>query len=147
MTQNKFWETKTLEQFSKDEWESICDGCAKCCLIKLEDADSGKIHQTNACCKYLELDSCRCSDYPARNTLVPTCVELTPQNVHSISWLPSTCAYRLVIEKKPLPDWHHLMSGDRESVHELDHSIRYWATPETDVDDIFEHIIDDSFAP
>lgn len=145
MTQAAFWETKTFEQFTREEWEQLCDGCAKCCLHKLQDADSGELHQTNVCCRYLDLDTCRCADYAARNTLVPTCIVLTPQNLHDIPWLPKTCAYRLVAEGKPLPDWHHLISGDPQSVHDSDHSIRHWATPETEVDDIFEHIIDNRF--
>ena len=138
---------KIFYEYTPQEWEQLCDGCAKCCLHKLEDDDSGEIHQTNVCCQYLDLETCRCTDYPARNELVPTCMVLTPENVFEISWLPNTCAYRLVAEGKPLPDWHHLVSGDKNSVHDSDHSIQLWATPETEVDDIFEHIIDHPFEP
>ena len=110
-----FWQTKTLTDMSRDEWESLCDGCAKCCLQKLEDEDSGKVYYTKVVCRYLDEARCRCSHYQERNELVPTCVWLRPEDVAEFHWLPSTCAYRLIADGKDLPDWHHLVSGSRET--------------------------------
>ena len=112
-----FWKTKTLEEMSEAEWESLCDGCGKCCLSKLEDEDTGEIHFTSVGCRLFDAGTCRCSDYANRLTRVSDCVGLTPANVRTISWLPSTCAYRLVAEGRDLFAWHPLVSGDRESVH------------------------------
>lgn len=142
MAQNRFWETKPVEQFTVEEWESICDGCARCCLHVLEDEADGSRHQTNVCCHLLDLDSCRCTQYDKRSELVPSCVRLTPENYRTLDFLPSTCAYRYLAENKALPQWHPLQSGDPESVHEAGISIRYWATPEDEVEDLQEHIID-----
>lgn len=119
-----FWETKTLAEMSQDEWESLCDGCGKCCLIGLEDADTGEIYLTDVACKLFDGASCRCSDYANRKARVPDCVQLTPQNVGELAWLPKTCAYRLVHEKRPLYPWHPLVSGDPESVHAAGVSVR-----------------------
>ena len=144
MSQNrisKWWETKAPADFSKDEWEALCDGCAKCCLLKLEDEDTGEVVQTNVCCSYLDLSNSRCTCYSQRQSLVPTCVVLSPENFRSISFLPDTCAYRYLAEGKPLPAWHPLISGDSQSVHDADMSIGSWATPEHEVEDIMEHII------
>lgn len=118
-----FWETKRLEQMTPDEWESICDGCAKCCLIKLEDEVTGEIALTRLHCKLLDSETCRCSDYPNRKTHVPDCVILTPKDVSELRWMPTSCAYRLIHEGKPLPDWHHLISGDKDLIHEHGASI------------------------
>lgn len=119
-----FWETKTLSEMSADEWESLCDGCAKCCLIKLEDEDTGEIAQTRLHCRLLDAETCRCSDYLNRKTHVPDCVILTPKDVSELRWMPGSCSYRLIHEGKPLPDWHHLISGDRELVHKRGASIK-----------------------
>ena len=107
-----FWQTKALEQLSETEWESLCDGCALCCMVKLEDDSSGEIHHTAMVCNYLDMESCRCTDYAARHTNVPDCVVLTPQRAKSFSWLPKSCAYRCLAEGRPLPDWHPLLGGD-----------------------------------
>lgn len=112
-----FWERTPLEQLSRAEWESLCDGCGLCCLQKLEDEDDGSIHYTDVACRLLDLRSCRCSDYPQRRQRVPDCVELSPANLASLRWLPKSCAYRLVAAGKPLPAWHHLVCGDPERVH------------------------------
>ncbi len=109
---------------SVEEWESLCDGCAKCCLHKLEDEDSGEVFYTKVRCRYLEEDQCRCGDYERRSVLVPHCVHLDPSKVESFHWLPSTCAYRLLSEGAELPEWHHLVCGDREAVHQAGVSIR-----------------------
>lgn len=119
-----FWRAKTLEEMSASEWESLCDGCARCCVVKLEDEDTGKIHFTDIGCTLLDPRACRCRDYRSRSRRVPDCVRLTPETVRRLSWLPVTCAYRLVAEGKDLPDWHPLMSGSPESVHEAGISVR-----------------------
>ena len=120
-----FWKTKTLEEMNADEWESLCDGCGRCCLVKLEDADTGEILFTDVGCSLLDEGTCRCKDYPNRQTKVPDCVRLTPDVVRALSWLPRTCGYRLVAEGKDLPDWHPLMSGDACTVHEAGISVRH----------------------
>ncbi len=119
-----FWRTKTLEEMSTSEWESLCDGCARCCLVKLEDEDTGDIHFTDIGCRLLDAKTCRCRDYERRNRRVPDCVKLTPAAVRALTWLPITCAYRLVAEGKDLPDWHPLVSGSADSVHDARVSVR-----------------------
>jgi uncharacterized cysteine cluster protein YcgN (CxxCxxCC family) len=113
-----FWKTKTLEQMTDPEWESLCDGCGRCCLVKLEDADDkNRTYFTDVGCRLLDGDSCRCSDYPNRTKTVPDCVRLTPRNVRKIVWLPPTCAYRRVADGHDLYWWHPLVSGDPTTVH------------------------------
>ena len=138
-----FWK-KRLEDLTNSEWESLCDGCGRCCLVKLEDEDTGQIHFTNVGCKLLDGATCRCVDYPRRRRRVPDCVKLTPEAVRSIPWLPPTCAYRLVKEGKDLKWWHHLVSGSRETVHEAGISVKNRvAASETDVEveDLPEFIV------
>jgi len=130
-----FWETKSLAEMSADEWESLCDGCALCCLNKLEDHDTGDIHYTSVACRYLDADACRCRDYANRSKIVPECVTLRADNLAELSWMPETCAYRLIYEGKPLFDWHPLVSGDGETVHTAGISIRGRCISETYVDD------------
>jgi uncharacterized cysteine cluster protein YcgN (CxxCxxCC family) len=120
----RFWLAKSLEDMSASEWESLCDGCARCCLVKLEDEDTGEIHFTDIGCALLDTKSCRCLDYRQRKQRVPDCVKLTPATVRSLNWLPVTCAYRLVAEGKDLPDWHPLVSGSPDTVHEAGVSVR-----------------------
>jgi uncharacterized cysteine cluster protein YcgN (CxxCxxCC family) len=119
-----FWEVKSLHEMSTVEWESLCDGCARCCLHKLEDEDSGEVHYTSVVCKYLDESKCRCTSYQDRNTLVPDCVWLTPDTAAEFKWLPTTCAYRLLSEGKELAWWHPLVSGSQETVEEAGISIR-----------------------
>lgn len=119
-----FWQQKALSEMSADEWESLCDGCGKCCLIKLEDADNGDIYFTDVCCEQLNSEACRCSNYPQRAELVPDCLQLSPDTVAQINSLPSTCAYRLLAAGEPLPTWHPLVSGKADSVHRSGHSVR-----------------------
>jgi len=119
-----FWKEKTLEQMTAAEWESLCDGCARCCLIKLQDADTDEVHYTSLVCNLLDLERCRCTRYPARHQLVPDCIQFTPELAATLSWLPDTCAYRLLAEGLDLPDWHPLVSGRADSVHEAGISVR-----------------------
>ena len=119
-----FWKTKTLEEMSNAEWESLCDGCARCCLEKLEDEDTGKIYFTHVSCKLLDSGLCACKDYPNRSDKVPDCVRLTPENVRTLNWLPPSCGYRLVAEGRDLYWWHPLISGDPNTVHEAGVSVR-----------------------
>jgi len=138
-----FWQRLSLDEMSQAQWESLCDGCARCCLIKLEDEDSGEVAYTGVACHLLDLDQCRCSRYPERHELVPDCVELGPEQAASFRWLPTTCAYRILAEGGDLPDWHPLVSGDPDSVHRAGISVRGRALPETHVhpDGLDEHVI------
>lgn len=125
-----FWKTKTLAQMSETEWESLCDRCSRCCVISLEDADTGQLHWTDVSCKLFDTNACQCSDYANRKKYVPDCVKLTPKNVSKLDWLPPTCAYRLVSEGKDLYWWHPLVSGDPETVHSSRASVRGKTRPE-----------------
>ncbi|MFL6857851.1 MAG: YcgN family cysteine cluster protein [Allosphingosinicella sp.] len=136
-----FWE-KPIEALTRDEWESLCDGCGKCCLHKLEDADTGEVHPTNVACKLLDTHTARCTHYRGRRAFVPDCIRLTAANVERFGWLPATCAYRLRAEGKPLFDWHPLVSGDPESVHRAGMSVRGWTVPEGEVRDLELHLVD-----
>ncbi len=142
-TTEPFWKTKSLTEMSRSEWESLCDGCAQCCLIKLEGDDGEGIFQTDVACRLLDLESCRCTRYQDRSRLVPNCVTLHPGNVSQLPWMPKTCAYRLLSEGKELFDWHPLISGDPESVHAAGASVRDAVISETEVaaDELEDHII------
>jgi uncharacterized protein len=124
MSDAPFWKSKSLAEMSPSEWESLCDGCGKCCLSKLEDEDTGEIHWTSVACRLFDSGACKCRDYPNRTKKVHDCVQLTPDNVGTISWLPTTCGYRLVNEGKDLFDWHPLISGSAKTVHEAGVSVR-----------------------
>ena len=136
-----FWRTKTLDAMFADEWESLCDGCGKCCLHKFEDEDTGAISHTRVACRLLNLPECRCADYPNRKKKVRDCETLTATNVPHLRWLPATCAYRLVWEGKDLPWWHPLVSGDPETVHEAGVSVRGRVVSEDDVGDLEDFLI------
>lgn len=140
-----FWKTMPLEEMSERQWESLCDGCGKCCMAKLEDEDTGEIHFTSVACRLFDAGLCRCTDYANRTARVADCLRLTPQNVRTIGWLPSTCAYRLVAEGRDLPRWHPLISGRRDSVHEAGASMRGRVTASeselAEPEDYFEHMI------
>lgn len=136
-----FWRTKALNELSAAEWESLCDGCAKCCLHKLEDADTREIYFTNVHCRLLDTRSGQCTDYARRSRRVPDCVTLTPQVLEDPYWLPTTCAYRLLAEGKDLPDWHPLISGTPNTVWRSGNSILGRCVCEDDADDLENHII------
>lgn len=139
-----FWKTKTLEQMSVSEWESLCDGCARCCLEKLEDEDTGAIHFTHVSCRLLDAGLCACRDYPNRSAQVVDCVRLTPENVRTLNWLPPSCAYKLVAEGRDLYWWHPLVSGDPNSVHDAGVSVRgrvYGTEDEVPDDQLQDHIV------
>lgn len=119
-----FWRSKTLEEMTEAEWESLCDGCGRCCLVKLEDDDTGKIHATDIGCRLFDAATCRCHDYANRSKTVPDCVTLTPEAVRTLPWLPPTCAYRLLGEGRDLPWWHPLVSGDPQTVIAAGVSVR-----------------------
>ncbi|WP_026604402.1 YcgN family cysteine cluster protein [Methylomonas sp. 11b] len=137
-----FWETKTLAQMSTEEWESLCDNCGKCCLNKLEDEDTGEIAFTSVACDLIDLESCRCTRYSERCTLVPECIDLKQHDFAEYNWLPSTCAYRLLTDGERLPNWHPLISGTSESVKEAGVSIGSYAIKESQVTDLEDHIIE-----
>ncbi|WP_299676346.1 YcgN family cysteine cluster protein [uncultured Roseobacter sp.] len=142
----RFWERKPLAKMSQREWEALCDGCGKCCLNKLEDEDSGRVALTRIACRLLDDTTCRCAHYENRHQFVPDCIVLKPDNLDTHAyWMPKTCAYRLLWEGKPLPDWHPLISGTAQSVHDAGVSVQGWTLSEFDVpeDDWEEHVIEE----
>lgn len=120
----KYWETKSLAEMTDAEWEGVCDGCAKCCLVKLQDDETEDVVYTNVACDLLDTQSCQCTAYAERERRVPTCVKLTPENLDLLFWMPPSCAYRLLHEGKPLPDWHPLVSGSTETRHAVGATVR-----------------------
>ena len=141
MADAPFWKTKTLEEMTDAEWESLCDGCGRCCLHKLRH-DDDTLSFTNVACRLLNLETAQCSDYARRKRRVPDCVRLTPADVRSIDWLPPSCAYRRVADGKDLQWWHPLVSGRPETVHEAGVSIRGRAVDERRAGALEEHIVD-----
>lgn len=138
----QFWNDVPLEKLDRAQWEALCDGCGKCCLHKLEDEETGELHPTNVACRLLDRRSGQCSNYRHRHAFVPECIRLTPKRLREIDWLPSSCAYVLRAAGKPLPDWHYLVSGSRETVHEAGHSVRGWTISEDDAGELEYHLID-----
>lgn len=139
-----FWKQKPLEAFSRAEWESLCDGCGRCCLVKLEDEDTGEIHFTDVGCKLLDAKTCQCTDYAHRRRKVSDCIKLTPDTVRRLSWLPPSCAYRLVAEGRDLAWWHPLVSGSATSVHEAGVSVRgrvQGSEKDVKLKDYIDHIV------
>ncbi len=128
-----FWETKALEDMSCAEWESLCDGCARCCMVKLQDEDTDEVFYTSLVCDLLDQDACRCTRYPERHELVPDCVEFAATEAASFGWLPKSCAYRTLAEGRALPQWHPLISGDADSVHAAGISVRGKVAAESSV--------------
>jgi len=136
-----FWKRKTLKEMTRKEWESLCDGCGRCCLNKLENETSGEILHTNVACRLLDPETCRCSSYDDRKRYVPECQILTPSNLNRYAWMPSTCAYRLISDGKELRWWHPLVSGSPETVHEARISVRGRIVSERDTDDLENHVV------
>ena len=143
MAEAPFWREKSQSEMSRDEWESLCDGCGRCCLLKLEDDETGEVAYTDVACRLLDLGRCRCTRYGARRQLVPDCVVLGPDRLGDLAWMPSTCAYRLLWEGEDLPWWHPLVSGDRRTVHQAGISVRHRVLSEAEVapDDLEERIV------
>ncbi|MBS0250895.1 MAG: YcgN family cysteine cluster protein [Proteobacteria bacterium] len=140
-----FWRTKTLEEMSRDEWEALCDGCGRCCLVKLEDEDTAQIYLTRLACSMLDVRTCRCKDYPNRFQKMPDCLAIDIPRARELSWLPKSCAYRIVAEGGDLPWWHPLVSGTDETVHQAGISVRSFAMSERRVkqENYWKYIIPD----
>ncbi len=141
MLRKKFWQEKSLAQMTDSEWESLCDGCARCCLHKLEDEDTGEIFFTKVACRLLDIPSCRCTRYADRCELVEGCLDLR-EGFTQFHWLPSTCAYRLLAEGENLPDWHPLVSGNPQLVQDLGIAVSRFAIAETPSMNPDEHVIE-----
>ena len=142
----RFWETVPMDKMTAPEWEALCDGCGKCCLNKIEDEDTGEVFLTRIACRLLDDESCRCSQYPIRKSIVAECIVLTPGNLESHAyWMPETCAYRLLWQGKPLFDWHPLISGDPSSVQRAGVSVQGLTVPEFEVaeDEWEDYIIEE----
>ena len=137
-----FWQEKTLSEMTRDEWESLCDGCGRCCLNKLEEEETGRFIYTKAACKLLDVKTCRCTDYPNRATKVPDCVTLTPKMVADLGWLPKSCAYRKLDEGRGLSWWHPLVSGTQQTVRDAGISVEGEAYSEVgiSVDELINHM-------
>ena len=138
---NPFW-ARPLTELDRGEWEALCDGCGRCCLHKLEDDDTGLLYATNVACTLLDRRNGRCTDYGHRKARVSDCVVLDRGNLAALDWLPDTCAYRLRAADKPLPDWHYLISGSRETVHKAGQSTRGWTVSEDDAGELEDHLVD-----
>jgi len=142
----RFWETIPMAEMTAPEWEALCDGCGKCCMLKMEDEDEPElIAYTNIACRLFDEKTCRCTSYELRSVLVPTCIQLTPDSiVESRNWMPSTCAYRLLSEGQQLPEWHPLRTGTADSVHASGNSMQNRTVPEYEVDedDWYDYVID-----
>lgn len=128
-----FWETKSLRQMTAEEWDSLCDGCGQCCLVKIEEEDTGSIYLTRLACSLLDIGSCRCKDYTNRFARMPDCLSIDLKAVRKLKWLPESCAYRRLDEGRGLAWWHPLISGDPETVHQAGVSVRGWARSEKGV--------------
>lgn len=136
-----FWKTHQLHEMTDEQWESLCDNCGKCCLHKLEDEKTGELHYTSVACRLMDLKTCRCSRYSERTQLIPSCLDLHQPNFVQFDWLPETCAYRLLSEGEDLPEWHPLVTGSPNSVHNRGISIRSYAMKASDVNRVEDHII------
>ena len=131
-----------MSELDRGEWEALCDGCGRCCVHKLEDEDTGRLYPTNVACELLDRRNGRCTDYAHRKQRVADCVVLSQDRLDELEWLPSTCAYKLRAAGKPLPKWHYLISGSRETVHETGQSTRGWTVSEVDAGDLEWHLVD-----
>ena len=140
-----FWKEKTLAEMSAEEWESLCDGCALCCMHKVEDEDTGELYYTNLACRLLDMSSCRCIDYSRRVKEVVDCIDLAADKGEAFDWLPASCAYRRLARGQDLPEWHPLITGDSESVHRAGISMRGVMVSERDTDEwtVLQKLTDD----
>lgn len=146
MATRPFWQAKRLTEMSPQEWESLCDGCGLCCLVRFEDEETGDIIPTRVHCKLFNPETCRCNDYANRRDHVPDCIKLTPHNIQALEWMPKSCAYRRIHEGRGLADWHPLVSGDPESVHRAGVSVRGQTVSEAelaDPEDALDYAADD----
>jgi hypothetical protein len=143
MLEARFWEAKSLDELNREEWEALCDGCGRCCLLKIEDEDTGDLFYTNVVCEFHDSARCRCTAYQQRSLLVPDCIKVTPKTARDKKWLPEACAYRLLAERKPLFDWHPLISGDADNIHQAGISVRDKVVSEQYVhpDELPEHLV------
>ena len=141
MVRTPFWKRKSLFAMSLAEWEALCDGCAKCCLDKLEDEDTGEISYTEVACRLLDLETCRCKNYKNRKRFVAECVTITPESLPRISWMPPTCAYLLILQGKDLALWHPLVTGDPSTVHLAGMSVRGRVVSETEAGALEDHVV------
>ena len=144
-----FWETIPLERMNREQWESLCDGCGLCCLIRFEDVDSGEVIPTRVHCRLLDAATCSCSNYPGRKREVPDCISLTPALIPRLGWMPKSCAYRRLHEGRGLADWHPLISGDPERVHRAGVSVRGQTISESELeheDDMVDYAAPDLLA-
>jgi uncharacterized cysteine cluster protein YcgN (CxxCxxCC family) len=143
---DRFWEKKPLTKMNQAEWEAVCDGCGKCCLNKLEDEDTGEVVMTRIACRLLDNETCLCAQYPIRHQFVPECIVLTPKTLEeNMYWLPQTCGYRLLSEGRPLYDWHPLIAGNSDAIHEAGVTMQGRTIPEFEIDedDWEDHIIEE----
>lgn len=141
----KYWETVPLDKMTSHEWESLCDGCGRCCLNKLEDPETQQVALTRIACKLLDNETCQCSQYDIRHHFVPECVRMTPVSIKKHAyWLPETCAYKLLFQGNPIPDWHPLITGTAQSVHDAGISVQGWTIPEFEIpeEEWEDHIVE-----
>ena len=142
MSDIPFWQSKTLDEMTDAEWESLCDGCGQCCLHKLMDEDTDEIYFTNVAYRQLNIKTCQCRNYERRFEYEPDCIKLTRDNLPTFEWLPMTCAYRLRAAGEPLPEWHYLVCGDKEAVHRAGQSVRGWTVSEVAAGPLENHVVD-----
>ena len=141
MKAEPFWHSKPMDQFTDPEWESLCDGCGKCCLNKVIDDETEELFFTNVACTLLNTETCQCSNYPQRFKLVSDCFKVTLEHRESFGWLPASCAYRLIDEGKELPSWHPLLVGSSEQMHHLGQSVRGKVISEDVAGDLEDHVV------
>lgn len=137
-----FWREKPLDKMNREEWESLCDGCGKCCLHKLEDADSGEVHYTDVACRFLDPETIQCGKYLTRQRYVGNCVVMSVELLDQLPWMPSMCAYRLLYEGKDLPEWHPLVAGDAQAIHQAGQSVKGRVVDEREAGDFEDHLVE-----
>lgn len=148
MAQEVFWRRKSLREMTRPEWESLCDGCALCCLHKVEDEDTEEVFYTTVVCNLLDMENCQCTEYDKRCELVPSCIRLQPEDVETFDWLPGTCSYRLIHEGQDLPDWHPLLTGDEQSVIKANASVlSVYEVKDNEIteDQLIDYVLDEDY--